>query len=182
MFEKYITSAFEKIDQDELEFAFFQLCPPIDATAKKRYPRKGVGARIEKFLNDEINTIIKLGTGIGPIFVDKGGINLGDESLERRLYKLVRCGLVHDAEWPHEVAISRKGRGKMHFGYSNRVFIIPDNYIRMLPIILIGAPENLNRNFGSAYIIQIGQTKINLNDFWGAMADLQIEIDQARSA
>jgi len=93
---------------------------------------------------------------------------------------LIRCGLVHDATWPEKVVISRLGELKMEFGYSNGVFTLPDNYVKMLPYIIIGAPENKGFNFGKKYLITVGTNQIDLNEYWGRVDDLIAEVNKSR--
>jgi len=175
--EKFILRAFNDIKENDLTMAFYSLIPVIDATASKRYPGLSVGERTKKFLRDELSTIIYISTKLEVNFTEQGGIYYGEvgeeKSIEHWIYKLIRNPLVHDAKWNEKFEITYEGHNKMRFGYSKGIFLIPDNYIIHLPIILVGAIENSGCDFNKKLIFKIAENYIDLNSYWGKIDELR---------
>jgi hypothetical protein len=146
------------------------ICPPIDATAKKRYTGKkyGVGKRVRLFLNDEINNLMALTIKKHTVTFKCGGtIIINGKSLEDIIYKLVRNGLAHNAQWPQEIELV----DNIVFGSAPKI-TLPKEFLRCLPLIVIGSKENSNCRFKNQCILRINGKSLDINNYWGRIQNV----------
>src|SRR5258705_292085 len=90
-----LSKSFALYNANDLDNALIQLCIALDATAKNEYPRiKKVGERFKTFVkaNQDIITFFTFNTNM---FID---CQFGDYTIEQFIYKVLRCGLLHEGE------------------------------------------------------------------------------------
>jgi hypothetical protein len=120
--------------------------PLLDRAAKSRRPKDGNRARMSKFITDEIENVIALGTGLDVEFDPRGKkIVLGDESLGEVIYRL-RCNVLHEAELPMDIEFMRLP-GQFQFsltpasGNSSAKLSVPAQFCEALHLALLSCPE-----------------------------------------
>src|SRR5688500_6195752 len=104
---KRVAEAIDKMQQRDAEGALFQICAPIDSTAK-REASKGGGKTYREFVHDNLGLITRVGLGVGILNVNLGQFDHpkiktdehGRCSVEQILYHAVRCGLYHEGKLP----------------------------------------------------------------------------------
>ena len=112
--EKRIRRALERLQEGDAEDAVFNISPALDATARKRYPNKGVSDRIKSFVFDEQPLIYYLSMqgkylipdGVRIVMVEDDAVGRpsgghGGE-LSDFVYYCVRCAQQHEAEIDYE--------------------------------------------------------------------------------
>ena len=90
-----VTECIIKYNANDLVNALIQLCIALDGTSKNEYPRmKKVGERFKAFIkaNQDIITFFTFNTNI---FID---CEFGGYTIEQFIYKVLRCGLLHEGE------------------------------------------------------------------------------------
>jgi hypothetical protein len=110
---KRVREAIGKMEVRDFEGAFIPLCIATDATAKKEYPLlPRVNARFQAFLREHLEVITYFGTGgfmsLRSLELGEEGLKSGSVPVEGILYEAVRCALLHEAELPEHVTLSKE--------------------------------------------------------------------------
>jgi hypothetical protein len=93
-----IVRALDALYKNDLEEALYQIAPALDATAKKRYPKKKPTQRVRSFVKDEQDLIYGLSTQNRFVVEQGAAVAYGDYGeFQSVLYKFVRCAQSHDA-------------------------------------------------------------------------------------
>jgi hypothetical protein len=164
-----ITDACQKYINHEYEQALFQVCAPIDATAKAE-GKPGTRRGYKEFLSDNITLIT------GAMSIPSAGFRWehahnfkGAESntnlrLEEAIYHLVRCGLYHDAKLPENFQLTEET-----VGGSNGILKVPKSVVIGLIASVIGSPTNANERLGIDFMVKDHGTgeEIHFKDCWG---------------
>ena len=140
----------------DFETALTQFFPALDKTAKRRRPKEGVGSRIKKFLDDELDIITHIATrNIFRVTVD--GMTFPDA-----IYKFGRTSIVHEGELD----------SRLHFDNERGLSIghewnLPPSFIVGLIVSVVVAPENANESFSQKYTVSIHGKEFDLSSLWG---------------
>jgi len=166
-----IDEAYVKLVSNDLENSLIQLAIAIDATAKKKFNgEKKVGKRIRRFVNEYEDLITHFSmAGQLRIFAG-GGISYGDKgSLSDVIYKSIRCALLHEADVSEEV-VFRKGKLQ---GMDNGKFIVTDQMLWGLLLILIGDEVNSNQRLKQNHQMTFNEVVLDLNMLWGNLDEIK---------
>lgn len=166
-----IDEAYIKLVSDDLENALIQLSIAIDATAKRKYKKeKKVGKRIRKFV-DEYEDLITHFSMAGQLRVfARDGISYGDKgSLGDVVYKSIRCALLHDGDISENV-VFRKGQV---LGMDGGKFIVTDQLLWGLILILIGEEGNSNQSLKQPYNMTFNGAVLELDELWGNLEEIK---------
>ena len=130
-----VTECINKYNADDLVNALIQLCIAIDGTAKNEYPRKKVGERFRAFIkaNQDIITFFTFRTNI---FID---CQFGNYTIEEFIYKVLRCGLLHEGEVSAMFKFSDAGEP---IAVSDKQWCLPRTFVFGTLLAVIGAPTN----------------------------------------
>jgi hypothetical protein len=147
---KRIIEALEKIERNDFENALIQISIGIDIAAKNKYPSLTgsgkVGERCTKLIEEYRDFIYRFST-LGAISL-AGNIKYGGKfkgkTLGEILYKVIRCGLLHDGKLEHEesfVFVKGFGIGGVRTSIENTKikpgFVISNGLLLGLCLVLI---------------------------------------------
>jgi hypothetical protein len=119
--------------------------PILDKAAKNRYPNFGNKKRMSKFMADELERVIALGTGLDLKFNSDRKIIFGTEDIGEVLYRL-RCKVLHEADVPDDLVFTRES-GVFEFalkraeGTGPATIFLPDQFCELLHLTLLSCPE-----------------------------------------
>lgn len=120
--------------------------PLLDKAAKIRRPGYGNKKRISLFINDELENIIELGTGLAIKFTTNDQkIVVGKEGIWELFYR-VRNSILHEAETPDNITFERKS-GIFAFSFipstntKSASISVPAQFCEIMLILLISCPE-----------------------------------------
>jgi len=160
-----VDEAYVKLGSDDLENSLIQLSIAIDATAKRKFKKeKKVGRRIKKFVDEYEDLIIHFSmAGQLRIFARDGIVYGKKGSLGNVVYKSIRCALLHEADISDQV-VFKKGTV---LGMDNGKFIVTDQFLWGLILILVGDKININQRFKIPREMIFNGVRLKLNDCWG---------------
>jgi hypothetical protein len=120
--------------------------PLLDKAAKRRRPKDNNKLRMSKFIVDELEHVIALGTGLDLQFNPNGQkIVLGAENVGEVFYRL-RCCVLHEVELPENVNFTRTP-GSFEFAWKPATSVgpstitVPAQFCELLHVALLGCPE-----------------------------------------
>jgi len=120
--------------------------PLVDKAAKLRRPKDSNRVRMSKFITDELEHVIALGTGLDIVFdPNSQKIILGNDNIGEIIYK-VRCSVLHEAETPESIKFTRN-LGVFQFSFlpatseSQATITVPAQFFEVLHVVLLGCPE-----------------------------------------
>lgn len=165
-----IDECLSKLKDSDGENAFIQLSIAIEATSKLAYPNtKSSAQRNKQFLRDSMPFVFWSLTNGMPTtnksfnFIMKEG---GKEiPLEKVMYKLLRCSLVHEATMPDIVEFV----DKEYIANINGKIILPLAIILSYCWAVIAHPVNKGVHLEKNYMMcpYGSTTQYNLNNCWG---------------
>lgn len=162
---KRIDEAYEKLVAKDFENALIQLSIAVDSTAKNVFTNeKKVGKRIRSFIsqNEDLLTHYSM-NGSLRIFAT-GGIYYGDQGrLEEVFYTSIRCALLHEGTVEQKIAF----KVGTITGMDDGRFIVTDQMLWGILILVVGEPVNSNQKLVSEKTIRMGEEKYYLSQFWG---------------
>lgn len=150
-----------KYNADDLDNALIQVCIAIDGTAKKEYPRiKRVGERFKEFIksNQDIITFFTFNTNI---FIN---CRFGEYTIEQFIYKILRCGLLHEGDIPEMFEFAETG-GPIEIG--DRKWRLPKTFVFGAMLAVIGARSNSGQNSPEDLAVTIMGQRFTVNQLWG---------------
>lgn len=151
-----IESSINSFQQNDFESALVHYFPALDKTAKKRYPKDGVGKRIKKFLDDELDIITYIATkSIYRIHVN--GLSFPDA-----IYKFGRTSIAHEGELDPRINFDNKTG--MTIGHQ---WNLPPSFIIGLIVSVLLAPENSTEQLKKDYYVTIHGDEFDLKKQWG---------------
>ncbi len=162
---KRISAAMRHLSEKDYENALIQITIAIDATAKKKWPEKGVGTRIRNFIKEYESFIYKMASS-GHIILISGRILIQGRELSTIIYDLVRCALQHGDELGDRVIILGNANT---IGVKDGKIIINVGHIYGLLLSVILDPTNILEHCDSNPFLQEGDTRILVNEIWGNM-------------
>ena len=165
---KRITSCLESLDSGDYESALIHLILALDKTAKKRRPKKGVGARIRGFVEDEEYLISVLATRNSITDVKVDGL-----SFPQVIYKFGKSAILHEGKLDPRLTFN--DRGSLHIG---AVWNLPTPYITAICICTVAAPENRDEQILQSFTAEILDSTFDLNDLWGNRTEIQKRVDE----
>lgn len=121
--------------------------PLLDKTSKIRRPdEKSNKKRMVSFINDELENVIAIGTGLNVEFDSNGRkIILGDEGIAELFYR-VRCAILHEAQMPENIIFKRQF-GLFEFSLSPATsttpltISVPSEFCESLLLAILACPE-----------------------------------------
>jgi len=146
-------SAFMKNDFETCLIHYF---PALDKTAKRRRIKDGVGNRIRRFLDDELDIISHVATQ--NIF----RLNCDGLSIPQAIYKFGRTSIAHEGEL--DPRLNFDNQNGMAIGH---VWNLPPAFITGLLLSVIIAPENAAEKFEKEYTLTIHGKNFNTSELWG---------------
>lgn len=155
-----VRECIDKLNANEYESALIQLSIAFDGTAKKEYPRiKKVGERFKAFLkaNQDIITYFTFG---GVIFID---CEVDGYTLEQIIYKVLRCGLLHEGSIPGEIEFV----DELVWGRPGGKWRLPKSYVLGGLLAVIGANNNAGERVPEHYVVVIKGNRYQVNQLWG---------------
>lgn len=167
-----IDEAFIKLVSGDLENALIQLSIAIDATAKRKFTKeKKVGSRVKRFINEYEDLITHFSmAGQLRVFAG-GGITYGEKgNLGEVVYKSIRCALLHEADISKQV-IFKCG---ISMGREDGKFIVTDQLLWALILILIGDETNADQTLKQRHIMKFNNVNLELSELWGDLESIKI--------
>lgn len=101
-----IIEAIQKIEKNDFENALIQISIGIDGVAKQKYPNLKTTRRNINLVNEYRDFIYRFST-LGKVSIaEKGNVRYGGKfkgkTLGEILYKVIRCGLIHEGKLPED--------------------------------------------------------------------------------
>jgi hypothetical protein len=160
-----VIECINKYNANDLDNALIQICIALDGTAKKEYPRiKKVGERFKTFVKAN-QDIISFFTFNSNIIID---CQFGEYTIEQLIYKVLRCGLLHEGEVPEMLKFTKPGQP---ITISDKQWCLPKIFIFGTLLAVIGASSNVTESIPNNIGITIMGHQFRVNDLWGR-ADL----------
>jgi hypothetical protein len=160
-----VIESIHKYNANDLDNALIQICIALDGTSKKEYPKvKNVGERFQAFVkyNQGIITFFTFNTNM---FINS---KFGEYSIEQFIYKILRCGLLHEGEVPEMLKFIAPGEP---ITISNKQWCLPKTFIFGTLLAVIGASSNATQILPDDISVNIMGHKFRVNELWGR-ADL----------
>ena len=160
-----VTECINKYNSNDLDNALIQICIALDGTAKNEYPRvKKVRDRFEAFVkvNQDIITFFTFNTNM---FIN---CQFGEYTIEQFIYKVLRCGLLHEGEVPIIFKFTAPGEP---ISIGDKQWCFPKTFIFGTLLAVIGADSNANQKLSDDITVIIMGQNFKVNDLWGR-ADL----------
>jgi hypothetical protein len=156
-----VIESINKYNSNDFENALIQVCIALDGTAKNEYPRiKKVGERFRCFIqaNMDIITFFTFNTNI---FIN---CSFGNYTIDQFIYKILRCGLLHDAELSSMFKFTEPGE---HITIGTKQWCFPKTFIFGTLLAVIGASSNSNQRVDDDLAVSIMGNNFKINDIWG---------------
>lgn len=156
-----VTECMNKYNVKDLDNALIQLCIALDGTAKNEYPRvKKVGDRFKAFVkaNQDIITFFTFNTNV---FIN---CQFGRYSIEQFIYKVLRCGLLHEAEVS---AMFRFSEPSEPILLGDKQWCFPKTFIFGALLAVIGASSNSRQSVSEKLGVTIMGKSFKVNELWG---------------
>ena len=160
-----VTECINKYNANDLVNALIQLCIALDGTAKNEYPHmKKVGERFKAFIkaNQDIITFFTFNTNI---FVD---CEFGEYTIEQFIYKVLRCGLLHEGEVSAMFKFAEAGEP---ISIGGKQWCLPSTFVFGTLLAVIGAPTNARQSVADHVGVTVLGKRFKVNELWGR-ADL----------
>jgi hypothetical protein len=160
-----VTECINKYNANDLDNALIQLCIALDGTAKNEYPRmKKVGERFKAFIkaNQDIITFFTFNTNI---FIN---CEFGGYTIEQFIYKVLRCGLLHEGEVSAMFKFAEAGEP---LSISGKQWCFPRTFVFGTLLAVIGAPTNARQSVADQLGVTVLGKRFKVNELWGR-ADL----------
>ncbi len=165
-----IDTAINNITNRDYENALIQISIAIDSTAKKKWPKDGVGRRIRRFIKKNESFIYNIALSGGLILCTGGRIIIKDCELPQIIYKLIRCVLQHGDELSDKIVIKENFNT---IGIEDDKVIINIGHIYGLLLAVIVDPMNINERCSSNPIIYFNGNQLFINNIWGDISKLK---------
>jgi len=166
-----IDEAIVKLISHDYENALVQISIAIDATAKKKFNNeKKVGLRIRKFINQH-ESIITHFSMLGSFKIEcKGNVIYGDKgSIGNIAYKSIRCALLHEGDVSKNITF-KEG---VTMGMENNKYIVTDNMLWGLVLILVGEEVNKNQSLINKHQVTCFGKTIDIGSQWGNLEEVK---------
>jgi hypothetical protein len=167
---KRVKTAFDFIDQRDFENALIFTSIVVDATSKKEFS-KGMrqSERNKRFIDENQDFIYRFSTG-GMVSVT-GTLEYPTGTLGKTLYKVIRCGLLHDGVLSGQfVMLDGSGIGAMRSTFDEHKpmgFAISAQLLVALLLLVITSPKNKSEVIDEGLQFSIYNIKSDVNTIWG---------------
>lgn len=170
-----IDEAIIKLNSNDLENALIQLSIAIDASAKKKFKNeKKVGKRVRRFIDEYEDMITHFAMSGKLKLITPKGVNYGSKgTIGSIVYKSIRCALLHEGNISRNVVFKN---GPV-IGMDNDKFIVTDNMLWGLVVILIGDEVNSREKLKQNHSMYCWGKTLSLNDYWGKLSELKKAAD-----
>ena len=150
-----------KYNANDLDNALIQVCIALDGTAKKEYPRiKRVGERFKAFIKDNQDIITYLTFNTNMLI----NCQFGKFTVEQFMYKVLRCGLLHEGEVPALFEFTAPGEP---VSIGDTKWRLPKTFILGTLLSVIGAASNETQVLPDDIEITIMGQTFKANELWG---------------
>jgi hypothetical protein len=156
-----VTECINKYNANDLDNALIQLCIALDGTAKNEYPRiKKVGERFKAFIkaNQDIITFFTFNTNM---FID---CQFGQYTIEQFIYKVLRCGLLHQGEVSAMFKFAEPGEP---ISIGDNQWCFPKTFIFGALLAVIGASSNSRQSVAEELGVTVMGKSFKVNELWG---------------
>ena len=156
-----VTECVNKYGANDLDNALIQLCIALDGTAKNEYPRvKKVGERFRAFVknNQDIITFFTFNTNT---YTD---CQFGEYTIEQFIYKVLRCGLLHEGEVSSMFKFAEPGDS---IYISDKQWCLPKTFIFGSLLAVIGASSNVRQRVADHLGVTVMGKSFKVNELWG---------------
>lgn len=156
-----VKESIDKYNSNDLENALIQICIAFDGTAKKEFPHITTNAkRFKAFVkaNMDIITFFTFNTNV---FID---CQFGEYTIERFVYEVLRCGLIHEGELSTRFRFTEAGE-PVTIGGNQWSF--PKTFVFGALLAVIGASSNIRQRAADQLSVTIMGQRFKLNDLWG---------------
>jgi hypothetical protein len=172
---KRVETALDFISKGDFENALIYISIVVDATSKKESPRSmSQSNRNKKFIDDNQDFVYRFSTG-GQVSVT-GTLNYPTGTLGRTLYKIIRCGLLHEGILPDTfVMLDGQGLGFMRTNIDQDKpmgFAISTYLLVALLILVITSPVNRRESINGGMDFTIYDITSQVNNIWGDRSHL----------
>lgn len=168
-----VKTAFDFIRLNDYENALIYISIVVDATSKKNSPHgMSQSERNKNFIDANQNFIYLFSTGGVVSFGENGSYIYPSGTLGKTLYKLVRCGLLHDGVLPPSfVMLDGSGIGNIITADSDLDkpigFGISKELLIALLLVVVTSPVNQREWIPGGLILSAYGKKIDINNIWG---------------
>ena len=175
---KRIFEAIEKIEIGDFENALIQISIGIDGVAKIKYPELNTTKRCIKLIDDYRHFIYKFST-LGQVTIRENGnvLYAGEfkgKTLGEIIYKVIRCGLLHDGKLPDNNSFvfgGGLGIGAFKFGDPDPKFgfLISKGFLLSICLVIIenDTSEDYNELLGYKEFL-FNERKLRIDkSLWG---------------
>ena len=161
-------------ERKEWDTAMFHATNAVDGTARKRYPRRGVGTRFRAVVRDSLDILGVLGTpGVDltatrfPVAV-RSDLPDGRPDIADVLYGIHRHSHDHGDELPKgfEVTPYVNGRAVLRIANDGKTQLASSTVVGLLGIAVF-APENKGEVIPSSYQLSWYQHVFFVSSWWG---------------
>lgn len=156
-----VSECITKYNANDLDNALIQLCIALDGTAKNEYPRiKKVGERFKAFIktNQDIITFFTFNTNM---FIN---CQFGEYTIEQFIYKVLRCGLLHEGSISSMFKFAELGQPTTIGG---KQWCFPKTFIFGSLLAVIGAQSNGKHTVADHIGITVMGKSFKVNELWG---------------
>ena len=168
-----IDEAIVKLIANDYENALVQISIAIDATAKKKYNgEKKVGIRVRKFVdeNEDLLTHCTMNGQLKFVATGEGEVRYGDKGrIGQVVYKSIRCALLHEADISDNVVFLQGPTLGIHEGK----FIVSDNMLWGLVLILVGDQTNKNQKLKGTHSVRCFGVTLEINKLFGKLEKIK---------
>lgn len=154
-----IEDAIYAAQANDFERAAINVFPALDKTAKMAHPRiKGVGDRIERFINEHEGLITFISTKNAFI-----GCTYDGQTLARIIYKLGRCSIAHEGELDSRLTFD----GSKPFTMGGEKWNFNPGFMLGLIISVVVNPVNSAEKIDSSLGVILEGSRYSINSLWG---------------
>jgi len=156
-----VKESIDKYNSNDLENALIQVCIAFDGTAKNEFPYIQTNAkRFKAFITANMD-IITFFTFNGNVFID---CKFGEYTVERFIYEVLRCGLIHEGELSERFRFTDPGEPVLVGG---KQWSFPKTFIFGALLAVIGASSNARQKVADQFFVEIFGKRFKINDLWG---------------
>jgi len=156
-----VKESINKYNSNDFENALIQICIAFDGTAKNEFPHIKTNAkRFKAFVkaNMDIITFFTFNTNV---FID---CQFGEYTVERFVYEVLRCGLIHEGELSTRFRFTEPGE-PVSIGAEQWCF--PKTFIFGALLAVIAASSNAKQKVADQLSVNIMGNHFMVNDLWG---------------
>ena len=170
-----VRECMDKYGSNDLDNALIQVCIALDATSKNEYPSaKKVSERFKRFVRENLD-VITFFTLNGNIVRDR--FQVGDLTFDNLIYKVLRCGLLHEAKVPQLLKFVQPGESVT---VSDKQWCLPTTFIMGTLLSVVGASSNGGQRLPGQYGVTVAGKQFSLNDLWGHIEAVRAAIYAGR--